>query len=427
MGTGPTIEHYRFDAWDLPTKYGWMHSGPGVQAAILMQDVVNRMAERMITSGELVGRLLSGAEWAGEAASAAGRAMQHGAGQINQTAAEAATAQRCVTELGESFMTAQHRVPSPNEIPTGLGDKFLYGVAEGFNALSPFDVQSPLHDAMEQRRELDQQANLALTNHMIASRDRVEAIPVVAPPAPMALAGHIAGAPGNGVGQPAGVVPTAAGFGGAPAATAPAATAPAATTAAGWAGVPAAPLTGPVPGAGGTPFPPGASPVSTGLMGSTSDVTYHPRPDAFQPAETGTGPAGAAFGPRSGGRTGAGGAAARGRAGLGGRPVVDGDGSRGAPGRDGPVGRPATPSPRVAGVSGAGVSGGRVSGGSRTGADSFMQPPVGGSGDHDPEHRDRYSLRADYIVGELPLVAPAVIGETPDEERRRLDQVRDGR
>lgn len=74
MGTGPTVEHYRFDAWDLPTKYGWMHSGPGVQAATLMQDVVNRMAERMITSGELVGRLLSGAEWAGEAASAAGAA-----------------------------------------------------------------------------------------------------------------------------------------------------------------------------------------------------------------------------------------------------------------------------------------------------------------------------------------------------------------
>jgi hypothetical protein len=49
---------------------------------------------------------------------------------------------------------------------------------------------------------------------------------------------------------------------------------------------------------------------------------------------------------------------------------------------------------------------------------------VGGSGDDDIEHRDRYSLRADYIVGELPLVAPAVIGETPDEERRR--QGRDG-
>src|SRR6185295_7280566 len=137
MGTGPTVEQYRFDAWDLPTKYGWMHSGAGVQAAILMQDIVDRMAERMITSGELVGRLLGGAEWAGEAASAAGRAMQRGAGQIHQTAAEAATAQRCVTELGESFQAAQHRVPSPNEIPTGLGDMFLYGAAEGFNALSP--------------------------------------------------------------------------------------------------------------------------------------------------------------------------------------------------------------------------------------------------------------------------------------------------
>ncbi|MGH3973806.1 MAG: hypothetical protein ACRDS9_10850, partial [Pseudonocardiaceae bacterium] len=224
MGNAPTVGYYHFDGWDLPTKYGWMHSGAGSQAAAEVQDIVNRMAERMIASGELVGRLLSGAEWAGEAASTTGRAMRRGAGQINQTAAEAATAQRCVTELGESFQTAQHRVPSPNEIPTGLGDKFLHGATEGFNALSPFDVQSPLHDAMAQRRELDQQANLALTHHMIASRDSVEAIPAVAAPAPMVVAGHFVGAPGGGVGQPAGVVPTAAGFGGAPAATAPAAT-----------------------------------------------------------------------------------------------------------------------------------------------------------------------------------------------------------
>lgn len=433
MGNAPTVGYYHFEEWDLPTKYGWMHSGPGVQAATLMQDVVNRMAERMITSGELVGRLLSGAEWAGEAAGAAGRAMQRGAGQINQTAAEAATAERCITELGESFQTAQHRMPSPNEIPTGLGDKFLYGAAEGFNALSPFDVQSPLHDAMAQRRELDQQATLALTNHMITSRDRVEAISAVAAPAPMVVAGHIAGAPGGGVGQPAGVVPTAAGFGGAPAATAPAATAPAATTAttaAGWAEVPTAPSTGPGPGAGGAPLPPGASPVSTGLMGPASGVTYTPRPGAVQPTGTGAGPGGAAFGPSSGGRTGAGGAAARGRAGLGVRPGADGDGipGRGVPGRDGLAGGPATPGSRGTGVSGAGVSGAGVSGSSRAGAGSFLQPPVGGrgSGDDDTEHKDRYAQQADHIVGELPLVAPAVIGETPDEERRRVGRTRGG-
>lgn len=410
MGTGPTVEQYQFDGWDLPTKHGWMHSGPGVQAATLMQDVVNRIAERMITSGELVGRLLSGAEWAGEAASAAGQAMQHGAGQLNQTAAEAATAQRCVAELGESFQSAQHRVPSPNEIPTGLGDKFLYGAAEGFNALSPFDVQSPLHDAMAQRRELDQQATLALTNHMITSRDRVEAIPAVAPPAPMVVAGHIAGAPGDGVGQPAGVVPTAAGFG----------DAPAATTAAGWAGVPAASSTGPAAGVGGTSVPAGASPVSTGLMGPTGDVTYMPRPGAVQPTEAGAGPGSAAFGPTSSRHAGAGGAAVRSRAGLGVRPGAGGEGipSRGAPGRDGPVGGTATPGPR----------GGGGSGGSRAGATSFLQPPVGGrgSGGDDTEHQDRYAQQADHIVGELPLVAPAVIGETPDEERRRLGQARGG-
>jgi hypothetical protein len=402
MGNAPTVGYYHFDGWDLPTKYGWMHRGAGSQAATEVQDIVNRMAERMITSGELVGRLLSGAEWVGAAASAAGRAMQRGAGQINQTAAEAATAQRCVTELGESFRTAQHRVPSPNEIPIGLGDRFLHGAAEGFNALSPFDVQSPLHDAMEQRRELDQQANLALTNHMITSRDRVEAIPSVAPPAPMVMAGHLAGAPGGAVEQPAGAVPTAAGFGGAPAVT----------TAAGWAGVPAAPPTGSGPGVGGAPFLPGASPVSTGLAGTTGGVTYRPRPGAVPPTGTGAGPGGAAFGPSSGGRTGA----ARGQAGLGVRPRAEA-GRAGIPSHSAPRRNGGT---TTSGPRGAGVSGARVGGGGRADAGSFLQPPVDGrgSGDDDAEHKDRYAQQADHIVGELPLVAPAVIGETPDEEHR---------
>jgi hypothetical protein len=48
-----------------------------------------------------------------------------------------------------------------------------------------------------------------------------------------------------------------------------------------------------------------------------------------------------------------------------------------------------------------------------------------GSNDDDTEHKDRYAQQADHIVGELPLVAPAVIGETPAEERR--NRARDGR
>jgi hypothetical protein len=433
MGNAPTVGQYHFEGWDLPTKHGWMHSGPGVAAATLMQDVVNRMADRMITSGELVGRLLSGAEWAGEAATAAGRAMQRGASQINQTAAEAATAQRCVTELGESFQTAQHGVPSPNEIPTGLGDKFLHGAAEGFNALSPFDVQSPLHDAMEQRRALDQQANLALTQHMIASRDRVDAIPAVAAPAPMAVAGQFGGASGGDVGQPGGVVPTAAGFGAAPAATTPAATTPAASTVPWGAGVPTTSSAGPGAGTGGTPLPPSASPASTGLMGLTGGVNDRLRPGVFQSTESGAGPGGAAFGPSSSGHTGAGRAPVHGRAGLGARPGAGRDSilSRSAPGQDGLVGGLATRVPRGIGISGAGASGAGISGtgisGSRAGGDSFLHPPVGNRGDDDTEHKDRFAQQTDHIVGELPLVAPAVIGETPDEQRRRLARSQDVR
>jgi hypothetical protein len=41
-----------------------------------------------------------------------------------------------------------------------------------------------------------------------------------------------------------------------------------------------------------------------------------------------------------------------------------------------------------------------------------------GSSDDDRKHRDRYAQQADHIVGELPLVAPAVIGETSAEEHR---------
>ncbi|HEY6422577.1 MAG TPA: hypothetical protein VIY28_04875 [Pseudonocardiaceae bacterium] len=58
----------------------------------------------------------------------------------------------------------------------------------------------------------------------------------------------------------------------------------------------------------------------------------------------------------------------------------------------------------------------------RAGAGSFLQPPVGspGRGEGDAEHSDRYAQSAEYIVGELPMVAPAVIGESPEEEDRRM-------
>ncbi|MGH3929593.1 MAG: hypothetical protein ACRDTF_06410, partial [Pseudonocardiaceae bacterium] len=56
------------------------------------------------------------------------------------------------------------------------------------------------------------------------------------------------------------------------------------------------------------------------------------------------------------------------------------------------------------------------------GGHSFLQSPIGGrgQGDDDTEHKDRYAQQADHIVGTLPLVAPAVIGETPEEEAIRL-------
>ncbi|HEX2299899.1 MAG TPA: hypothetical protein VHH34_15540, partial [Pseudonocardiaceae bacterium] len=269
MGSGPTVDQYHFDGWDLPTKYGWMHTGAGVQAATQAQDAVRELSERLITSGGVVRDLLGGAEWAGAAAIAAGEAMRHGADQIVQTAAGAATADRCVTELGESFATAQHRVPAPNEVPTGLGDQFLYGAAEGISALSPFDVQSPLHAAMQQRRELDQQANLALTDHMNTSRERVEAMPAVAAPAPMTVTAQSAEPSGIGVSQPTGVHPAVPGLGGAPAVTHPAGS--------GGGGSSPAPAVHPAPGpvGGGAPVPSGpgpdgTAPASTPTAGGTS-------------------------------------------------------------------------------------------------------------------------------------------------------------
>ena len=429
MGPGPTVDQYHFDAWDLPTKYGWMHSGPGVESATLVQDVVRRMSERMIASGELVGGLLDGAQWVGAAAAAAGQAMRRGAGQIDQNAAEAATAQRCVAELGESFAATQHRVPAPNEVPTGLGNAFLYGAAEGFNALSPFDVQSPLHEAMEQRRELDHQANLALTDHMTTSRERVEAMPEVAPPAPITVAPQNAGASGvGGVESPAGAVP-------APAGTDRIGGAPAPTPTAGWGATPVAPAAagvGPAPGV--SPLAPGPAPrVSAPPSGVSGPAPLLPggglirspgspgapgaRPAAYlRPPPAGPGTGGAAPGGHSGSRVGE----ARG-SGFGGRSATGGDGvaspggpKQGAPGPAGPaIGGPATP---ARGGGGAG----------RPGPGSFLQPPLGSRGSDDVEHHDRYAQHAEHIVGELPLVAPAVIGETPEEENRRLRRTREG-
>lgn len=426
MGSGSTVGQYHFDAWDLPTKYGWMHSGPGVAAATLTQDLVKRMSERMISSGELVGRLLDGAEWVGAAAAAAGQAMQRGAEQINQSAAGAVTAQRCVTELGESFAATQHRVPSPNEIPSGLGDKFLFGAAEGFNAVSPFDVQSPIHEAMAQRRELDAQANQALTDHMTASRERLEAIPTVAAPPPMTVTTQSAAATGSGgVGYPTAAVPADLG----------AANAPTSTPGTGWGGSVGGtnprgsgspgPSTSPV--TGGAAIPPGTtSPMGTGTAegGVAAYPSGRSQSSQLSSSTAGPGPGQAVFGAGGGGRTGGeptrrpvfgsrpgtGGTTipGRGTSGLGGAPVPGGAGD---------------PAPRGGGVPG-GAGGARGSG-----ASSFLQPPVGGrsQGEQDTEHTDRYARQTDHLVGELPLVAPAVIGETPQEEAARLRRLQEGK
>ncbi|MGH4024904.1 MAG: hypothetical protein ACRDRV_09995, partial [Pseudonocardiaceae bacterium] len=301
MGSGPTVGEYHFDGWDLPTKYGWMHSGAGVQAATLAQDAVRELSARLIASGGLVRSLLGGAEWAGSAAITAGEAMRRGADQIIQTATGAATADRCVTELGESFTTAQHRVPAPNEVPTGLGDQFLYGAAEGVSALSPFDVQSPLHAAMQQRRELDQQANLALTDHMTASRERVEAMPAVAAPAPMTVLAQGAGSSGIGVSQPTGVIPTVPGSAEAPSVTHPAGAGGGAPSP-----VPTVhPGLGPV--GGGAPVPSGPGPAGTGPA-SAPTVGGTSQPGTAGPGGPAAGPgaAGSVIDPPTAGRAGVG-------------------------------------------------------------------------------------------------------------------------
>lgn len=415
-----TVGHYHFAAWDLPTKYGWMHEGPGVSEGTRTQDLTKQMAERMISSGGFLRDLLGGAEWAGAAATAAGQAMQRGADQIDQTATGAATAERCVTELGESFVGAQHRVPSPNEIPSGLGDKFLFGAAAGFNAVSPFDVQSPIHAALEQRRELDEQANQALTDHMTTSRERLDTIPAVAAPPPMTVSTQSASVSGGGVGAPAGVGPI-------PSGTPSPVNAQLAAADPAWR--PSVPSPGgAAPGLG--PIPPGTpSPVNAGLAGTGPTYRPHPSgPGQFRPA-AGPGPGQVPFAPGGGvGR--AGGAAALGP-GFGARPGAGGAGipGRGAPGLGGAPGAGGGPVPggSVESARGGGVRGGGSAGGRGAGAGSFMQPPIGGRGQggEDTEHQDRYAQQADHIIGTLPLVAPAVIGETPEEEATRLRRARE--
>jgi hypothetical protein len=410
MGSAPSVGQYYFDGWDLPTKYGWMHHGPGVAAANTTQDAVREMAQRLIDSGERVRGLLGGSEWAGAAAVAAGQAMQRAAEQITQSAEGAATADHCVSELGECFAAAQRRVPSPNEVPTDLGDRFLYGAAEGFNAISPFDVQSPLHEAMQQRRELDQQANLALTDHMTTSRDRVEAMPAVAAPAPMTVTTQSAHPAAGGVGQASGAAPMV---------YSPSGT-PSATPTAGWSGGPP-PVSvggGAGPGADGIPVSTGPTPDRTDLAGAATERSTGMNRSAATGVPPLIGPitGGVAADEQVSGRAGGRGAGFGGRAAIG-----EGGSGRGVWASGG------TPSARGGAVEGTAGRSTAGIGGGRSAANSFLQPPIGGrgtGGDDDTEHTDRYAQQTDHIIGELPLVAPAVLGETPEEEAQRLQ---DGR
>ncbi|MCP3801692.1 hypothetical protein NLX83_20730 [Allokutzneria sp. A3M-2-11 16] len=115
---------------------------------------------------------------------------------------------------------------------------------------------------------------------------------------------------------------------------------------------------------------------------------------------------------RSGGSggIGAGGAALGGMAFGAGPSGYDSPRSTPSPG----TGRPGTssPAPPGAGAPHANTAAPRGAGG------GFLQPALGGTGQRaeDEEHQRKYPI-TDDLVGELPLVAPPVIGEYSDDER----------
>ena len=193
------IPCFFYESTPLEQKYEWMRSGPGGAASIGFGDDLARLAADFTAADANIGQKLLrrglGAEWQGQAATAADGALNRAAAVVAANAAPGNAGRDSAHRYGDSFEVAKNAIPRPpsvgqnswwgsraDELGTALNDTFG----------STFGVQSDYAKRLAAHQTADQAANDALRQHESTTRTVLAAYQ-------SAITGpsHVAGRPGG--------------------------------------------------------------------------------------------------------------------------------------------------------------------------------------------------------------------------------------
>jgi hypothetical protein len=204
------IPCFNYAGTPLATKYEWMQTGPGGQAAIGMGGALAQFAADLgqtdANIGQHLGRL--GGVWQGRAAQAATGAVTRAAASVTSRAQPGTTGHQSSQRYGDSFITTKNAIPKPPPVTAacGFGGMLADGAGWVLNKEfgSNFGVQSDFTTQLAAYRAADQAANHALLTHENASRDAITAYDAaITGQASATIHGHAEAGPGTpGHGRP---------------------------------------------------------------------------------------------------------------------------------------------------------------------------------------------------------------------------------
>jgi hypothetical protein len=171
------IPCYFYEGSSLEEKYQWMHSGPGGVGSIGFGDGLAHLAADFNASDSRIGQNLVqrklGAEWQGQAASAATDALNRAATAIAANAGPGNTGRDSSHQYGDSFNAAKNAI---QQVPDAGQNSWWGHQADSAGAAlndtfgSTFGVQSDYSRRLAAYRAADQAANDALYKHETTSR-----------------------------------------------------------------------------------------------------------------------------------------------------------------------------------------------------------------------------------------------------------------
>jgi hypothetical protein len=191
------IGYYRYEGFDLRTKFSWINGAVGLQATEPARIGMGNLGNAFVASDDAIRGLLAplGLQWHGQAAEATAGALARAADRAGTAGLDGGAGSSAVAGYGQSFEEMRPKIAWQDPGSWDWWDMGIdvYGAGMRTAFGDTFDVQSDFTATLEENRTLDARANEALYSHEQVSRERLEAFPLVEP----ASAPTVPGAPGG--------------------------------------------------------------------------------------------------------------------------------------------------------------------------------------------------------------------------------------